>query len=152
MVYSQQVHGVLRYAKVQHCTHTCSTHFGNTTGKPVPMQNPRCSENCPGKFWVTEADEIGNKIILPISVRDLRHSSGNQMPIQCSDDCSQFSQYIQILCVFWQLLQHCHIVLMSSLYFLHTGCGSCYSGSCDDSVGVTDTDTRSLLLVQPHPI
>jgi hypothetical protein len=32
-----QVHGVLQYAKVQHRTHTCGTHFGDTMGGPIPM-------------------------------------------------------------------------------------------------------------------
>jgi len=26
------VHGVSQCAKIQYCTHTCMTHFGNTTG------------------------------------------------------------------------------------------------------------------------
>jgi hypothetical protein len=35
-----QVHGVLRCAKIQYCTHTHVTHFGNTVGLPVPALKP----------------------------------------------------------------------------------------------------------------
>ena len=35
-----QVHSILRCGKVHYCTHTCSTHFGNTAGISVPMANP----------------------------------------------------------------------------------------------------------------
>ena len=35
-------YGVPQCAKIQYRTHTCVTHFGNTTGIPVPMQNPNC--------------------------------------------------------------------------------------------------------------
>jgi hypothetical protein len=35
-----QVRGVLRCGKIEHCTHTCITRFGSTTGLPVPVANP----------------------------------------------------------------------------------------------------------------
>ena len=36
-----QLHSVLQCAKIQNCTHTCGTHFGNTAGIPIPILNPR---------------------------------------------------------------------------------------------------------------
>ena len=48
-----RVRSVLRYAKVQHCTCTRGTHFGNTSGKPVPVQNPRYSGAAISIFLLT---------------------------------------------------------------------------------------------------
>ena len=50
--------------------------------------------------------------------------------------------YIQILCVLWWL-RWCHIVLMCSLYFLHSECGSLYPRSCDGSA-----DTCCIFCIQ----
>jgi hypothetical protein len=38
-----RVCGVSRCAKNQNRTRTRDTHFGNTTGLPVPVTNPTCS-------------------------------------------------------------------------------------------------------------
>jgi hypothetical protein len=35
-----RVRGVSRCGKIQNCTHTRDTHFGITTGLPVPVLNP----------------------------------------------------------------------------------------------------------------
>ena len=40
-----QVHGVLQCVKIQHCTCTCITCLGNTTGLPVPVLHPRHPTN-----------------------------------------------------------------------------------------------------------
>ena len=47
------VRSVLRYAKVQHRTRTHGTRFGNTAGKPVPVQNPRYSGAAISIFLLT---------------------------------------------------------------------------------------------------
>ena len=42
----QYGYSVLWCAKIQNCTCTCGTHFGNTVGIPIPVLNP--SDNCGG--------------------------------------------------------------------------------------------------------
>src|ERR1700683_3529423 len=64
-----------RCAKVRYCTRTCSTHFGNTTGLPVPILNPNHHPSIGEKFyWKSSAkwqpaeangDVIGGNLSCP---------------------------------------------------------------------------------------
>jgi hypothetical protein len=82
-----QVGGVAQCGKIQHCTCTHTTHFGNTTGLPIPVPNHSCSHS------PTPSHVVVHKLCL--------HS--------CSCPCLQL--FMQSFVLTHHLHSHCHLHL-----------------------------------------
>ena len=67
-----QVHSVSRCAKVQHHTHTHSTHVRSTMGKPIPMRNPSSGMLQYAKVnYYTCTTHFGKPVGFPVPVQNL---------------------------------------------------------------------------------